>query len=606
MSVRAPTLPAPLRRFVSSPYGAAALVLAVTALVYVPSFQGDWQLDDRAAILDNAGLAAFDAAAILRFGWPRALTQLSFALNAALSGPAIVTFHLLNLAIHLANAALVFVLGRRLYRMRGGVGLAPPVFAALIFALHPLQTEAVVYIVQRSESLCFFFVLAALELQLRDREAGQARPSLAGYGALACAVAAMLSKEPGFMAPLLIVFAELWLVPSGPHAPLSRRQRLLRLTPWLALLVLCLGAFLIARGALVFSATRQGVGPWAYLMSQQEALARLAGLALWPRSQSIDHAVAARTLASAAPWFLNLAAGAAFITIKRREAPLLFWALVSSLLILGPSSSLVPLEDALVEHRAYGPLAFFALALVLEGARRCRPRHRKRAGLALSAALVILAVLSQARQRMWASELALWEEASRVGGDEGRPWVRLGLIIAEQGIWGIEDEGRRVYARRAAAGGFEPCEELGGGPVISEDRAGDALSPRALSLDCYRRAVAVDPGSREGRVNLAAGLARLGLELGEGDPEEAAAFLEEAEGLLRGVIADEPESFAARYNLGLIAARDSKRGAEAEGLLREAAALAAARGQEIPGLRAALGKLLERRSQRGAAEGREQ
>ena len=134
------------------------LLVAVSFLAYLPGLSAGWHYDDRPGILENSSVRNPEAAwkDLLR-GRSRSLTTLSFALNRRVS-PGVLGFHLVNLAIHAANASLVCALAYRL-----GLGSSAAFLAGMFFALHPLQTQAVTYIVQRSATLgAFFHLLAAM------------------------------------------------------------------------------------------------------------------------------------------------------------------------------------------------------------------------------------------------------------------------------------------------------------------------------------------------------------------------------------------------------------------------------------------------------------
>lgn len=181
-------------------------ILGVVALLYGHTLHAPWYLDDQSAINDNPlvvnlGLAWRQLMAL------RGVAILSFALNHALSGWSLAGFHLVNILIHAACGGLVLLLLRRVFPE------APyfPLLGALLFVAHPLQTEAVTYIVQRMTSLSALFFLLSLYLFVRSRE-----------------LLASGSKENSVVLPLALL---LFVVAFLPGERL-RRPLLLALTPF--------------------------------------------------------------------------------------------------------------------------------------------------------------------------------------------------------------------------------------------------------------------------------------------------------------------------------------------------------------------------------------
>ncbi len=159
---------------------AAGLIVLVTAAAFSSSFAGVFVFDDEFAITNNP---------TIRQLWPiwttlcpprhgetvtgRPLLNLSLAINYAISGYGVWSYHAVNLAIHILGALLLFGILRRTFllptmRDRWGAAALPLAFVvALLWAIHPLQTESVTYIVQRAESLVGMFYLLTLYCFIR-------------------------------------------------------------------------------------------------------------------------------------------------------------------------------------------------------------------------------------------------------------------------------------------------------------------------------------------------------------------------------------------------------------------------------------------------------
>jgi hypothetical protein len=169
------------------PEGAAAwggpwppLLIAAAALcAYANSFSGPLVLDDIPSIADNPTIRHLGTAfwpSTLTTGGGRPVLNLSLALNYAISGTAVWSYHAVNLAIHILAGWVLFGIVRRALAPRPGAKAAPIALSlALLWVLHPLQTESVTYIVQRAESLMGLLYLLTLYGFIRGAETGSRR-----------------------------------------------------------------------------------------------------------------------------------------------------------------------------------------------------------------------------------------------------------------------------------------------------------------------------------------------------------------------------------------------------------------------------------------------
>jgi tetratricopeptide (TPR) repeat protein len=230
---------------------AILLVLLTGILVYANIFQVPFVLDDYYTIVRNPvirNLANFSFnSALDQIYLPRVLTFLTFALNYHFGGLNVTGYHLANLLIHLASGLLVYALLRLTFRTPyfkdGEVsdpGFTPQfiaLFAALLFIVHPVQTQAVTYVVQRMTSLAAMLYLLSGVLYVKGRlgmEEGKGkfsyRPALFLAGSVLAAVMAMQTKEIAFTLPLAMVLYEVCFFRG------AWRRRFLCLLPLLATL----------------------------------------------------------------------------------------------------------------------------------------------------------------------------------------------------------------------------------------------------------------------------------------------------------------------------------------------------------------------------------
>ena len=450
---------------------AAAVVLAYASTLHVP-----FQLDDPYQI---AGVPAvrdlgllFQSGVSPRVPVTRWVGYLTFALDHRVHGLDVAGYHVVNAALHLANALLLYALVRLTFRTprlagRGGPGTARAVAlaAALLFALHPVQTEAVTYVVQRLAVLATTFCLLGLLAHARARLLPSGPARLAWYAAgLAALLLAMFTKENAFTFPAVVVLYDLLFLPPTP-----------RRAAWLAPVLLTalaipvtlvdlgqpLAVALDAAGA----ATRaqSAVSRWHYLLTELRVIVTYLRLLVFPVGQSIAHdqpvlreVLSAPVLLSAA-LLLALAGAAVAILVRDRRRPsalpLAAFGIAWFFATLAVESSVVPIADVIFEHRLYLPSAGFLLAVatVAEAATRSwRARSRAAAlaaGAALAAAAVGLGLLTVARNAVWRSERSLWEDAARKAPGKADVFDHLGLACWHEGDGGQAAEAfRRAIA----------------------------------------------------------------------------------------------------------------------------------------------------------------
>jgi len=463
----------------------AALLLAVplvlAAAAYRRVLHGELVYDDLISgaaspgLGDLGGVAAGAWGAFWRGGRP--LADLTFALDRRWGGLDPWGYHLVNVALHLLAALLVWRLALAVLALAGA---ARPRWQALavtgLWVLHPLQSQAVSYVTQRSEVLASLLMVAALLAFLSAERAGLGRRAALplGLGLLAFA-AALGAKAMAVTLPALWALLA-WSAP-GPGTWTARpgwRARALALAlP--AALALGHGAATVrgldAAGNAGFALA--GLDAWSYLLTQLRVVVTYLRLLLWPAGQSVDWAIEpSRSLAEPAvlaSGLLLVALGAGAVALvalgRRREGEDWAAARVAGLgvlwffLVLAPTSSVIPLGDLLAEHRTYLASFGIALALVAAGERLAARLRWRCAGLAaggLVAALwLTLAAALHARNAVWETTLALWTDASAKGGGTWRAHLTVGVEREARG----DVEGALAAYRAALARARDPGEE---------------------------------------------------------------------------------------------------------------------------------------------------
>ena len=405
---------APAPRF---PWLLGGLAVLLAALVYLGSLGNSFAYDDLATIVGNPSIR-HPVAWRFVFGYAlfRPVVNVSYALDSFFWGLGPFGFHLTNLVLHVANTGLLFALawcavldGAR------ARGTAPqPRWAALpaiLFAVHPLQTEAVAYASARSELLCAFFTLLALLAFRRATTSGRRRWLVPAFAAMLLGLAC---KEVAAMAPLLAWAYDRLFLPQPPGS--RRRQLAFYLPPLIAIAVLgCV------RLAIYFG--REAVGASSFvgrnLLLQIEVMWHYLALLVLPVGQSVVHEF--REVGSVfEPGAIAAGLGLAGLVFAawrlRRRGPQVTFGILWFLLILLPSSSIVPMAEPMAEHRTYLASAGFFLAvagLAASLAAHLAGRASLRvAGAAAALLILALAAATVARTRVWRNPVTLWSDAA--------------------------------------------------------------------------------------------------------------------------------------------------------------------------------------------------
>jgi tetratricopeptide (TPR) repeat protein len=357
--------PAPKRR------KALVLLLLIGLMVYANAFNKGFVLDDAYWItthpnIGNAGDYIWRSSA-------RPLVAATILLNHRLGGLKPLGYHAFNIALHIASAFTLFAIFRRIFDLPGtperlknkGETLAFAI--TLLWLVHPLNTQAVTYVIQRAESMMGLFFLLAVYCWLRGSTGG--RPWLWLPLALVNFFLSCATKEVAIVWPLLIVAFDRIFLAGSWKALLKQR--------WLAYVALAgLWAWLLYP-VLVASQSGQdfGIGfglattPLQYASTETEVVLHYLRLSVWPTGQVGDYNAWPIASSPSAVW--PAAAGIAVLVLAMFAAlyfrPKLGFAIFWCLLILAPTSTIMPINDVAFEHRMYLPL-IGVLALLVLGA----------------------------------------------------------------------------------------------------------------------------------------------------------------------------------------------------------------------------------------------
>jgi Flp pilus assembly protein TadD len=511
-----------------SPAAGWALVLvAAGAAAYGNSFSGVFVLDDLAAIVHNPTLQHL---------WPigrwwhgplgstasgRPLLNFSLAINYACGGLNPAGYHVLNLAIHLlAGLTLFGIVRRTLANLPAAIGFPAAdativgFSAALLWLVHPLQTQAVTYVVQRAESLMGLFYLLTLYCFIRLAEGGaRSAPSsgaaitknrsgrgnwMWGGGAVAACLCGVLTKEVTATAPLLVLLYDRTFV-AGSFREAWRRR-------WAVYLGLAATWAVLAAAIASTGGNRSGtsgfnvgVAPTAYWLTQFPALVRYLCLSVWPHPLVFEYGTfwlpRPRAAGPAAAIVLALALATGTALALRRPAARAWGFLGAWFFGILSVTSVVPgIYQMIVEHRMYLPLAAVTTTAAL-GLWRIFGRYSAVAGGTLALAL---AAATFARNQDYRSAIGLWQDTvnQRPLNDTAQTSLAIALYEARRVPEAIDHYEAAVRLKPEAT---DTLNDLGCA-LLSVGRRDEGI--RRL-----QEAVRLDPSTPQYHFNLGTGLA---------------------------------------------------------------------------------------------------
>jgi tetratricopeptide (TPR) repeat protein len=435
------------------------------------------------------------------------VVNLSLAINYALGGTGVWGYHAFNLVVHILAALTLFGVVRRtlarpvLLRQFGAAGVWVALAVAVIWTVHPLQTEAVTYISQRCESLMGLFYLLTLYCFIRGVETRQ-RVGWLTLSVAACFLG-MASKEVMVTAPVMVLlydrifvsgsFREAWARHKYVHAGLA--------TSWI--LLGCLMPGVPDRGA----GYGLGVAWFDYAQVECRAVVQYLRLALWPHPLVFDYGSYVPTRpAAVAPYALLFMALAITALLALGRRPALGFVGAWFFLILAPTSSVVPVVGSpMAEHRMYLPLAA-AITMVVVGAFEIGKQlfHGLMANVLgyMASGLVVLlfTFLTIQRNQVYHSALRLSRETVRRAPGNPRAHCLLGTALLQAGKVqdAIEQYERAVSLQRDYADAHNDL----GVALVQQGRLQEAIGH-------YQQALRVKPDA-EAHNNMGVALMRLG------------------------------------------------------------------------------------------------
>ena len=469
--------------FSASHWTTALLLFAVTVLAYANSFNNAFVFDDVRSIVNQADAMSGPLVDLLA-GDTRPAVTFSLWLNYQWGELSVWGYHLLNVLLH---ALCVLVLWRVLalvtFRCRYGSHGEGVAFAtALLWAVHPLHTESVTYIIQRSEIMAALCILAVLWGMIRQDQSPA--PIRWTVFCLVTAVVGMMSK------PTVVAIIPLALLLDGV---------LLSKTWWPVQnhrVILHSGLFASAGVLWVTGAveplwnttpnSEAGVGlsvvtatPLEYFRTQPEVLTAYLRLILWPANLCLDHdwPLQVSWLAALVPGLLLLGGvvGGVALMVARHWAAL---PVLGFFALMAPTSSVIPIRDVMVEHRTYLASAAVVLMLVAGSSWAIAAVARSRSGVVGTSitALVALTLLSLTRERNvdYRTPVSIWQDTVDHAPHNHRAWVNLGVA---QCLAGQREAGLGSMRQALDLQSNDPVAQLNIGVALLDSGAPGSARP---------------------------------------------------------------------------------------------------------------------------------
>lgn len=575
------------------------LIAVVGLIAYSNTFEVPFVFDDANSIVKNPVITSLDNFLSSSEGYTyspgRVVGYFSFALNYRFGELEVAGYHAVNLAIHIINALLVYFLVSLTFRtpyfrawrigqsaksrehsgkyvIDSSYALSPApyaqliaLFSALLFVSHPIQTQAVTYIVQRITSLATMFYLLSLVFYIRGRLASRLAGRLAGYVfSLASAVLAMRTKEITFTLPLVIILYEVFFFKA------ALKKRLLFLAPVLLALIIILISVINSDRSLgellseLDEKTRaQAIGSrWVYFVTEIRVITTYIRLIFFPINQNLayDYPVYRSILSlEVFPSFifiLSILGVAAYLFYRSQIASLssrvsdtqpqvaplmsrlvafgIFWFFIT----LSIESSFIPIADVIVEHRVYLPSVgiFIAVAAGMTAVANYFSSKTTAVTAILAIIIIVFSAATYMRNNVWRSARELWEDTALKSPETIRPFYNLGNEYLKQQQY---DKAIEMYQRALQ---IKPKEF-----VVSDAYLGSynnlgiaycSIGQYETAIELFNQFIKQNPGYIEAYNNLG------GVYINSGKYLEAI-------GPLQTVIKNKPDNVIAHYNLAL-------------------------------------------------------
>jgi tetratricopeptide (TPR) repeat protein len=420
------------------------LIVLAGIACYANTLSAPFVFDDLDGIVGSKAVQSLSLLKVFHQYPHRFLGYYTFSLNYALGGVSVVGYHIVNILIHILSALLVYALAALLLRTPAlnppAAGAADkryaallPLLAALLFTVHPIQTQAVTYVIQRLASLAALWYLLSLSAYVRARLTVNGNPVKWYALSLTAAFLGMFTKETAATLPLAVVLVEFFFF--SPTLP-ALRTRAKSLAPYGLLLLMLPVSYLVIgsyKGTLL-PGDVAAISRGDYLITQCNVVRTYLRLLVLPVAQNLDYDYPVYHSLFRAETFLSflLVLGLVLtgLLLFRRD-PLLSFGILFFFLALSVESTIFPIWDVCFEHRLYLPMAGFSMVvacLVLGILPRLKIFEGREKMLVLLVILGLAGLASGAilRNNVWRDDIALWKDVIKKSPEKARGYNNLG------------------------------------------------------------------------------------------------------------------------------------------------------------------------------------
>ena len=436
------------------------LIIILALIIYSNSFNASWHLDDYSSILDNYRIKSLSTSLKNILFNPRGVCDLTFAVNYYFFKKEVFWYHFTNLTIHVVSALMVYLLIRitlvklEIIRSDKKSFLFDnlPLAGALVFVAHPLQTQAVTYIVQRYTSLAAMFYLIALLLFIKARmnliNENAKFFSKSHFSFYLCSflfsLLAMRTKEIGVTIPVALYLYNSFFLKNKTQ---EEKNNLLYLLPFFILILIPV----ISRIYAVtpdFTGTGEDFGRsfkdtvrisrTEYALTSINVVLTYIRLLLFPVNQNIYHDYPLSSSLFANYTYLSLLVHISILTfafIMYRRSKLITFGILWFYITLSVESSIVPIRDVIFEHRVYLPSAGFVLFLA--GLVALKARWKNILYIFFAIIIFMLSIATFNRNSVWKNEFTLWNDCLAKSKNNVRAYLYLGNFYQDAGLFDL-------------------------------------------------------------------------------------------------------------------------------------------------------------------------
>lgn len=442
---------------------------------FSPPYLDDYHafIQEKSLYLSNISVSSLLSLSETKFGWTRLIPMITFALNHTLGESRGVYFHAVNILVHLLVFFSVFWFVRLILiaeKRRNPEGLPFymagyfPICVAALWALNPVQTNAVTYIVQRMASIQAMFYILSVSCFIKARMLeGNRFQSALFY--LLCSLAALcsfLSKENSALLPLMLICTDVWFFDG---AWVRKAWSFCRRTGWktrslaaIVFIIACIYAVYVTIPGILSGYDNRHFTPGERLLTEGRVVVWYISLLLWPAPSrlSVEHTVELSTSfltpLSTIPALL-LIFGLIYLAVRfRKKFPVITYGIAWFFLNIAVESSIIPLE-LVFEHRLYLPSVGFFMsvtATIVMLLKYAMSRMSERDFTKAVCSLLLLvascsALMTFIRNADWEDRITLYYDAVLKAPDSPRTNSNLAFVLNEFGQY---DEALR-YAEKS-------------------------------------------------------------------------------------------------------------------------------------------------------------